>query len=140
IQVTSFVSPKAIPQLRDADEVMARIRRRPGTVYSALVPNERGAERAIAAGADEIDMVVSASESHNLANVNMPTAESLERLKRVVAAAARAGKPVIGGISTAFGCPFEGEVPISRLEWIIGAFAAAGGKGVELAGTTGMAN
>jgi hydroxymethylglutaryl-CoA lyase len=140
IQVTSFVSPKAIPQLRDAEEVVARIQRRPGTVYSALVPNERGAQRAIDAGVDEIDTVLSASDSHNLANVNMPTAESLERLTTVVANAHRAGVQVVAGIATSFGCPFEGEVPIERLEWIIGTLARLDIKGVCLADTTGMAN
>ena len=141
IQVTSFVSPKAIPQLRDAEEVIAGIRRRPGTVYSALVPNERGAQRALDAGVDELDTVLSASDSHNLANVNMPTAESLERLQAVIGAAQRAGVPVIAGISTAFGCPFEGEVPLERLEWIVDELAGRQGvKGVCLADTTGMAN
>ena len=76
IEVTSFVSPKAIPQLRDAAEVMAAIARRPGTVYSALVPNDKGAVRAVDARVDEIHTVVSASESHNLANVNMTIADS----------------------------------------------------------------
>ncbi|MHB8575955.1 MAG: hydroxymethylglutaryl-CoA lyase [Dehalococcoidia bacterium] len=140
IQVTSFVSPKAIPQLRDAEEVMSGIVRRPGTTYSALVPNERGAQRAIEAGVDELDTVLSASDSHNLANVNMPTAESLERLKTVIDGAQRAGVPVVAGIATSFGCPFEGDVPVSRLEWIIGELASRGVKGVCLADTTGMAN
>lgn len=141
IQVTSFVSPKAIPQLRDAAEVIAGISRRPGAVYSALVPNERGAQRALDAGVDELDTVLSAGDSHNLANVNMPTAESLERLRAVIGAAQRAGVPVIAGISTVFGCPFEGDVPLERLEWIVDELAGRQGvKGVCLADTTGMAN
>ena len=82
IEVTSFVHPKVVPQMRDAEAVMAGIRRRPGTVYSALVPNDKGAVRAIDAGADEVRTVVSASESHNLANVNMTVEESLARLAR----------------------------------------------------------
>src|SRR5438034_7463003 len=81
IEVTSFVSPKAVPQLRDAEAVMSRITRRPGTVYSALVPNDKGAVRAVDAGVDELHTVVSASESHNLANVNMTVAESLIKLR-----------------------------------------------------------
>src|SRR4249920_2812585 len=90
IEVTSFVHPKAIPQLRDAEMVMAGIRRREGTQYAALVPNDKGAVRAVDAGVDAIHTVVSASESHNLANVNMTVAESLEKLRAVLQVAARA--------------------------------------------------
>ena len=82
IEVTSFVHPKAIPQLRDAETVMAGIRRRPGTRYAALVPNDKGAARAVDSGVDAIHTVLSASESHNLANVNMTIAESVEKLRR----------------------------------------------------------
>src|SRR5207302_833072 len=106
IEVTSFVHPKVVPALRDAEAVMARIARRPGTVYAALVPNDKGAVRAVDAGVDEIHTVVSASESHNLANVNMTIAESLDRLHAVMQVAERAGVRVVAGISTAFGCPF----------------------------------
>src|SRR5918999_5865519 len=90
IEVTSFVHPKAVPQLRDAEAVMAAIRRRPGTRYAALVPNEKGAVRAVDAGVDAIHTVLSASESHNLANVNMTIAESLDRLGAVLRVAAAA--------------------------------------------------
>jgi hydroxymethylglutaryl-CoA lyase len=103
-------------------------------------PNDRGAQRAVEAGADEINTVLSASESHNLANVNMTVSESLEKLGAVVDIAMRAGKPVVAGISTSFGCPFEGEVPLERLEWVVGALAELGVQGVSLADTTGMAN
>src|SRR5262249_56676994 len=89
IEVTSFVSPKAVPNLRDAAEVMAGITRRPGTTYSALVPNDKGAVRAVDAGVDEIHTVVSASESHNLANVNMTIADSLTKLAAVAEPAQR---------------------------------------------------
>ncbi len=140
IQVSSFVSPKAVPQLADAAEVFAGIRRAPGVVYSALVPNERGAQRAIEAGVDELDTVLSASDTHNLANVNMTTAESLDRMSAVAEIARRAGVPVVAGISTAFGCPFEGAVPLERLEWLVRGLVALGVKGVCLADTTGMAN
>src|SRR5262249_12124260 len=94
IEVTSFVHPKAVPQLRDAEEVMAHIERRPNTVYAALVPNDKGAQRAIDAGVDKIHTVLSASESHNLANVNMTVAESLAKLDAVAHAA---GVPLQGG-------------------------------------------
>jgi hydroxymethylglutaryl-CoA lyase len=140
IEVTSFVSPKAVPQLRDAEEVMAKIARRPGTVYSALVPNDKGAARAVDAAVDEIHTVVSASESHNLANVNMTIAESMARLGAVAEVARRAGVPVSAGISCSFGCPFEGEVPLARLESVVARLVGLGARGIGLADTTGMAN
>ena len=140
IEVTSFVSPKAIPQLRDAAEVMARITRRPGTRYAALVPNDKGASNAVDAGVDAIHTVLSASESHNLANVNMTVAESLAKLRGVMAIAARARVPVQSGISTSFGCPFEGDVPLARLDWVVGDLVAMGARAIGLADTTGMAN
>ena len=140
IEVTSFVHPKAIPQLRDAEQVMARIRRRPGTRYAALVPNDKGAARAVDAGVDAIHTVVSASESHNLANVNMTVAESLVKLRGVMEIAARARVPVQAGISTSFGCPFEGDVPLARLERVVQALVDMGAGAIGIADTTGMAN
>ena len=140
IEVTSFVSPKAVPQLRDAEQVMARISRRPGTRYAALVPNDKGASRAVDAGVDAIHTVVSASESHNLANVNMTVAESLTKLRGVMQIAERARVPMHGGISTSFGCPFEGDVPLARLESVVAAFVDMGARAISLADTTGMAN
>jgi hydroxymethylglutaryl-CoA lyase len=140
IEVTSFVHPKAVPQLRDAEAVMAAIRRRPGTRYAALVPNDKGAARAVDAGVDAIHTVVSASESHNLANVNMTIAESIDKLRAVAQIAARAGVPVQCGISTSFGCPFEGEVPLARLESVVARLVDLGARGIGLADTTGMAN
>jgi hydroxymethylglutaryl-CoA lyase len=140
IEATSFVHPKVVPQMRDAEEVMARIRRRPGTQYVALVPNEKGAVRAIDARVDAIHTVVSASESHNLANVNMTVAESLGKLRAVLEVAARARVPVSCAISTAFGCPFEGDVPVARLEWVVASLVDMGARAIALADTTGMAN
>ncbi|MEK7386197.1 MAG: hydroxymethylglutaryl-CoA lyase [candidate division NC10 bacterium] len=140
IEVTSFVHPKVVPQLRDAEEVMAKIRRRPGTRYAALVPNDKGAVRAVDAGVDVIHTVVSASESHNLANVNMTVAESLEKLRDVMRIADRAKVAVGCGISTSFGCPFEGEVPIARLESVVRRLVDMGAPAIGLADTTGMAN
>jgi len=140
IEVTSFVHPKAVPQLRDAEEVMARITRRPGTRYAALVPNEKGAVRAIDAGVDAIHTVLSASESHNLANVNMTIAESLDRLGAVLRVASAAKVHVGCGISTSFGCPFEGDVPLSQLERVVARLVDTGARAVGLADTTGMAN
>ena len=140
IEVTSFVHPKAVPQLRDAEAVMAAIRRRPGTRYAALVPNDKGASRAVDAGVDAIHTVLSASESHNLANVNMSIAESIDKLRAVSQIANRAGVPMQCGISTTFGCPFEGEVPLDRLESIVARLVDMGARGIGLADTTGMAN
>jgi len=140
IEVTSFVHPKAVPQLRDAEEVMAKITRRPGTIYAALVPNDKGASRAVDARVDEIHTVVSASESHNLANVNMSVAESLEKLRAVAEVARPARVPVVAGISTSFGCPFEGPVPVERLESVVARLVDLGARGITLADTTGMAN
>ncbi len=140
IEVTSFVHPKVVPQLRDAEMVMAKIRRRPGTRYAALVPNDKGAVRAVDAGVDAIHTVLSASESHNLANVNMTVAESLDRLRAVMQVADRARVPVACGISTSFGCPFEGEVPVERLEHVVAELVGMGAGAIGLADTTGMAN
>jgi hydroxymethylglutaryl-CoA lyase len=140
IEVTSFVHPKVVPALRDAEEVMARIRRRPGTRYSALVPNDKGAVRAVDAGVDDIHTVVSASESHNLANVNMTVAESIEKLRAVMRVAERARVPVACGISTSFGCPFEGNVPLPRLESVLAQLIDMGARSIGLADTTGVAN
>jgi hydroxymethylglutaryl-CoA lyase len=140
IEVTSFVHPKAVPQLRDAEAVMAGIRRRPGTRYAALVPNDKGAARAVDAGVDVIHTVVSASESHNLANVNMAIAESIDKLRAVAQIAVRARVPLQCGVSTSFGCPFEGDVPLERLERVVAQLVDLGARGIGLADTTGMAN
>jgi len=140
IEVTSFVHPRVVPQLRDAEAVMAAIRRRPGTRYAALVPNDKGAVRAVDAGVDALHTVLSASESHNLANVNMTIAESLDRLGAVARIADRAGVPMQCGISTSFGCPFEGDVPVERLESVVARLVGLGARGIGLADTTGMAN
>src|SRR6267143_5883943 len=130
IEVTSFVHPKAVPQLRDAERVMAAIRRRPGTRYAALVPNEKGAVRAVDAGVDAIHTVVSASESHNLANVNVTIAESLDRLRAVMQVAGRAKVAVSCGISTSFGCPFEGDVALDQLESVVERLVDMGARAI----------
>jgi hydroxymethylglutaryl-CoA lyase len=140
IEVTSFVHPKAVPQLRDAEALMASIRRRPGTRYAALVPNDKGASRAVDAGVDAIHTVVSASESHNLANVNMTIVESIDKLRAVARIADRAGVPMQCGVSTSFGCPFEGEVRLEQLESVVARLVDLGARGIGLADTTGMAN
>ncbi len=139
IEVTSFTSPKAIPMLRDADEVMRRIRRRPGVEYAVLVPNLRGAERALEARADELNLVMSMSETHNLANLRMPMANSFAALKEVVV---RVGSQaaINVSLSCAFGCPMEGDVPQARvLDWAA-RFADLGVRGLTICDTTGMAH
>lgn len=110
IEATSFVSPKAIPQLADADELMARLERRPGVRYPVLVPNARGLERAIAAGADAVCVFTAASEPFTKANINMTIAESIDAFRPVIDAARERGWWSRGYVSTAFGCPYQGEV------------------------------
>lgn len=139
IEVTSFTSPKAIPMLRDADEVMGRIRRRPGVEYTVLVPNLRGAERALEARADELNLVMSTSETHNLANLRMPREKSFEALSAVIRHVA-GRTPVNVSLSTCFGCPMEGEVPLSEVLRYADRFAGLGVRGLTICDTTGMAH
>jgi hydroxymethylglutaryl-CoA lyase len=140
IEVSSFVSPKAIPMLRDAEAVFAGIARRKGTTYVALAPNLRGAERALAAGADELNLVMSASETHNRANMRMSTAQSLAGFAEIAARVATAPVSVNASVATAFGCPFEGPQPPARVLGIVEQYLALGANGISLADTTGMAN
>ena len=140
LQVTSFVSPRAVPQLADAAEVMAGIDRSRGARLTALVPNARGAERAAEAGIDVMEVFCSASETHNRKNVNKPIMESLRAFRPVAEIAAGSGIAVSGGIATAFGCPFEGEVPPAQLVRIARAYRdELGIQQVGLGDTTGMA-
>ncbi len=139
IEAASFVSAKAIPPMAGAEEVMARIHRVPGVVYRALVPNERGAERAIAAGADELEVVVSASETHNLRNVRRAVDESIDGAKVLVGMAHDAGCPVDAILSTAFGCPYEGDVPPVKVAAVAKRLLDAGADGLSFGDTTGMA-
>ena len=139
IEFSSFVSPRAVPQLADAAEVLAGLDRSKGAKFAALVPNARGAERAAAAGVDEIRVFVSASETHNRKNVNRPIEQSLEGFEDVMRIAGDAGIPVEGAIATAFGCPFEGDVPVEQVGYIARRFRDLGMRGVSLGDTTGMA-
>ncbi|GAC1595598.1 MAG: hydroxymethylglutaryl-CoA lyase [Myxococcales bacterium] len=140
IEATAFVSPKAVPNLRDAEQVMRGIRRAPGVVYSALVPNARGAERAVACGVDEINLVMSASETHNRKNVNRSTAQSLEGFQDVMRVVAGTRVKVNGSVSTSFGYPFEGAIAPERVLGFAERYLALGFHGVTLADTTGMAH
>ena len=140
IEVTAFVSPQAIPALRDAEVVMREIRRQPGVVYCALVPNLRGAERAIESRTDELNLVMSASESHNLANLRMTREQSFAGLAAVAQLARGAGVAVNVSLSCCFGCPMEGDVPVDTvLGWCERFIGEMQATGVTLCDTTGMA-
>ncbi len=145
MEAGSFVSPKAIPMLRDGDEVFNRIKRKPGVIYVALVPNLRGAERALHARADELNLVMSASQTHNRANMRMSCEQSLagfSDIVKLVRDTPAQGAPVLlnGTVATAFGCPFEGAISEDRVVSIVESYLEAGLTGITLADTTGMAN
>jgi hydroxymethylglutaryl-CoA lyase len=139
IEAVSFVRAEAIPQMADADEVWAGIARDPSIRYSALAPNLRGARRALDAGFTEIEVVVSASDTHNRKNVNRGTAESLDDIAKIIAEAHDRGATCQVIISTAWGCPYEGEVPVERVMWVAGRAVADGADSVSFGDTTGMA-
>jgi hydroxymethylglutaryl-CoA lyase len=140
IEAGSFVSPKAIPALRDGDDVFRGIRRQTGVIYVALIPNLKGAQRAMAAGADELNLVMSASQTHNLANMRMRCEQSLAAFGEVVALVQGSPLSLNGSIATTFGCPFEGKIDEDRVLQIVDAYLELGMQGVTLADTTGMAN
>ena len=142
IEATSFVSPRAVPALADAEQVLAGIERVPGVVYVALIPNVRGAQNAAATAKkpDEVNAVVSASETHNRANINRTHAQSLEELPTMVRVAHAAGIKITVSLSTTFGCPFEGHVPEDVVFSFVERFRGMGFDGISLADTTGMAN
>ena len=139
IEAVSFVHPRAIPQMADAAEVWAAVTPSADVRYSALVPNLKGAERALAAGFSEIEVVVSASDTHNRKNLNRSTDESLDDIAAVIAAAHDNGATCQVIVSTAFGCPYEGEVPVERVLWAAGRAVADGADGISYGDTTGMA-
>ena len=139
IEFSSFVSPRAVPQLADVAEVFEGIDRSSSTVLAALVPNAKGAERAVDAGVHETIDFLSASESHNKKNVNRSVEESLAGFEEVARIAAGSNIPVQGVSATAFGCPFEGDVPIEQLGRIAQHYSELGFKGIGLGDTTGMA-
>lgn len=139
IEVTSFTSPKAIPMLRDAEEVMSRIQRVQGVEYTVLVPNLRGAERAFESRADEFNLVMSTSETHNRANLRMDREKSIAALTEVIRFV-DGRTPINVSLSTAFGCPMEGDVPQSEVEQYVQRFADLGVRGISICDTTGMAH
>jgi hydroxymethylglutaryl-CoA lyase len=142
IELTSFVRPDVIPQLADAEEVLASYDKLDGVAYSVLIPNEKGLDRALVQRDrfDEVNLFLSSSETHNRKNVNRSIEESLSGLERVIERAVAEGLRCEGVISTSFGCPYEGEVPVERVLRIAERLAAAGCEEVAFGDTTGMAN
>ncbi|MFZ2737514.1 MAG: hydroxymethylglutaryl-CoA lyase [Burkholderiaceae bacterium] len=136
---TSFVSPRAVPQLADAAELMALVQRKPGVRLTALVPNARGAERAAAAKVDMMACFVSASETHCQANLNKSIDAALADFVEFIPIARQFNIPVRGAVATAFGCPFEGETSLDNVLKIIGTYQREGVRHISLGDTTGMA-
>jgi len=139
IEVTSFTSPKAIPALRDAEEVMHRIQRNPNVVYTVLVPNLRGAERAMSCGVDEVNLVMSVSETHNQSNLRMTRERSFEQLAGIIGEVKSTPVAINISLSCSFGCPMEGDVPQDEILSWADRFAELGVHGITLCDTTGMA-
>ncbi|WP_227935627.1 hydroxymethylglutaryl-CoA lyase [Alkalihalobacillus deserti] len=140
MEITSFVHPKAIPQLKDAEEVVRKSQDLTGIKFRALVPNVKGAERAIDAGIIKLKLMLSATDAHSLSNANSTSEEAQNKLEPIIEVAAKRGVKVGGSISVAFGCPYEGDVPLSRLAAILDRYTKMGIDEVSLADTTGMAN
>ena len=140
IEVTSFTSPKAIPMLADAEAVMKAIKRVPGVEYTVLIPNLKGAERAISVGVDEFNLVMSVSEAHNMANLKMGREDSFAALSSVINLAHQNKIAINISLSTSFGCPMTGITSLENLMHWIDRFADAGVRGITICDTTGMAN
>lgn len=138
VEVTGFVSPRAIPNLADADEVMARIRRRPGTVYRGLAPNARGAERAVAAGCDEIVGLVTASDGYTARNQNMTVQAAFEQAMTSHQVTAEAGRRFVLAIGMAFFCPYDGAIDAGRVLGLVDAAWRRGVRAIYLAGSLGL--
>ncbi|MEV4413531.1 hydroxymethylglutaryl-CoA lyase [Catellatospora sp. NPDC049609] len=139
IEAVSYVHPKAIPQMADADAVWGAVARDPGVRYSALVPNLRGAQRALAGGFTEVEVVVSASDTHNRRNINRATEESLDEIAQLIPALHEGGATAEVIIATSFGCPYEGDVDPRRVAGIVDRVVADGADRIAFGDTTGMA-
>ncbi|MDI6099048.1 hydroxymethylglutaryl-CoA lyase [Actinoplanes sp. NEAU-A12] len=139
IEAVSFVHPKAIPQMADADEVWAKAWHNPDVRYSALIPNTRGAHRALAAGFREIEVVVSASDTHNRRNLNRSTEDSLDDIAQLIPLVHEAGATLEVIVATSFGCPFEGDIDPDRVAGIVARVRADGADRIAFGDTTGMA-
>lgn len=139
LEVTSFVHPKWVPTMRDADELASRLPAKPGVSYEALVPNRRGLDRLLNTPIEKAIFVISASTHHNQANLNRTTDESLDEIKGMVEATIQNGKQAIGGIATAFVCPFSGIVPYEEVERIAQRLVDSGVHELGLGDTIGKA-
>jgi hydroxymethylglutaryl-CoA lyase len=139
IEAVSFVRAEAIPQMADADEVWAGVTKDPAVRYSALAPNLRGARRALDAGFTEVEAVVSASDTHNRKNVNRSTAQSLDEIAVIIDEAHQRGATCQVVVATAWGCPYEGDVPVERVLAVAGRAVADGADAISFGDTTGMA-
>jgi hydroxymethylglutaryl-CoA lyase len=139
IEAVSFVKAEAIPQMADADEVWAAVTKDPAIRYSALAPNLRGARRALDAGFTEVEAVVSASDTHNRKNVNRSTAQSLNEIAVMIDEAHQRGATLQVVVATAWGCPYEGDVPVERVLAVAGRAVADGADAISFGDTTGMA-
>ncbi|MFD2630610.1 hydroxymethylglutaryl-CoA lyase [Oceanobacillus kapialis] len=140
IEISSFVHPKWIPQLKDAKEVAKGIKRHPDTTYAALVPNQRGLERALEVNIDEVCVFISASETHNLKNVNKSIASTMQVIEKVAEEASSNHKTVRGYISTVFGCPYEGETSIDQVLSLCEKLLEMGVEELSIGDTIGVAD
>lgn len=140
IEATGFVSPKVIPQFADAVEVAAALPRRDGLRYAAFIPNAKGAERAVAAGIDDLKCGVATSDTFNGLNVRMTTGQGLRALEEIAGIAAGTQSRIVGVVATAFGCPYEGPIPFDRVARQFDHLVGLGAELVYLADTTGMAD
>jgi hydroxymethylglutaryl-CoA lyase len=138
IEAGAFVRPQNVPQMADTAAVFAGLQRRPGVRYSAIAPNVVGARHAVAAGVDAVQVFLSASESHNQSNVNMSVAQSLAQVADMAAIVHAAGRPFDAVLSVAFGCPFEGDVPIARILDLSARLLDLGAEQLTFGDTTGM--
>lgn len=140
VELTSFVRPDAVPQLADGAQVMAGYTRAPGVQYSVLIPNLRGAQRALEFDADVWGLMLSATDAHSIANANRTTEEAFERLRPVIELGLEQGIHLVGGMATSLGCPFEGRPSFERIASVVGLYADAGVSHVSLADTAGLAD
>lgn len=140
IEATAFVNPRWIPPLADQAEVAKNVRRIGGATVAALVPNMKGYESAVACGVDEVAFVLAASQSHNKKNINASTEEALQRYIEVAERARSDGKPFRGYISCAFGCPYEGEIPLKNVIYVAKNFYALGAYELSIGDTIGVGN
>ncbi|SFJ97983.1 hydroxymethylglutaryl-CoA lyase [Halobacillus dabanensis] len=140
IEISSFVHPKWIPQLKDARQVASSIERKPGVTYAALVPNRKGLEAAVDTDVDEVSIFMSASDTHNKKNINKSIEETFPVLEEVVKEAKLEGKSVRGYVSTAFGCPYEGDVATDQVTMVCERLFGMGVDEVSIGDTIGVAN